>query len=156
MFESAKIVLRSISNCESRNWSNWDRESVSGHPMLLDFAESLGIKVTYTNRKRQDILGMYIWDSDEVELYVTYEPVFYHELAHAIHRRLDINYSESIEEVTCDIVACILFLEYYGIDESKDIGWTISQYGVSKFELKKCELNAMKVINFLRKRMVRH
>ena len=57
-------------------------------PALADVAERLGVAVQYLGRPNVSAYGSYAIDRDEITLFTHNSQTFWHELAHAAHRRV--------------------------------------------------------------------
>ena len=92
---------------------------------LIEVAKYLGIKVEKSNAL--DYLGIYSPRENKIILGSDYEPVFIHELAHAIDVRLDNFISESaFEEVVAEL-SVVALCKYYNIqnDPSASLDYVI-------------------------------
>jgi len=85
-------------------------------PALALMAEKLGISVTYQPLP-PDRYGDYAPSKDRIRLGTHYAKTFYHELAHAIHNRIEgLKGVKSHVETVADFAACVLMAIYEGED----------------------------------------
>lgn len=98
-------------------------------PPLMDVAEKLGIEVNYQPLP-PDRLGDYSPDSDKIRLGTDSPATFFHELAHAAHKRTNGNLKNGQndhQETVAELTAAVL-MELYGYDHSGNAWRYIAGY----------------------------
>lgn len=87
-------------------------------PPLMDVAKKMGLKVEY-DRTVQGEWGSYNPNTDNIRLCTEDEGTFFHELAHAAHKRIDGKLKggqDSEQETIAEFVSCVIAAAY-GIDK---------------------------------------
>lgn len=99
-------------------------------PPLADVAERLGVKVTYLPLA-PDRLGQCKVDGSEIELGTEDASVFFHELAHAVHGRLNGGKlkggQHKDQETVAEFTATVL-MELYGLGDRTGNCWQYIQH----------------------------
>jgi len=133
-----------------------DNDPVPNFP-LIKKAQEMGIKIKM-EKYRMSQLGSYDPEREEIVLNSPEPYVFFHELAHAVHCRLDVfNYQYfPYCEIVADLSAAIL-CKFYGIDMTGYIKGQMIAYLESK-EIRIPDHivgDAVKIVHFLMKRKKR-
>lgn len=93
-------------------------------PPLLDVAARLGIEVSYQPLP-PDRLGDYDPRRDEIRLGTHDAATFFHELAHAAHKRVDgqLKAGQNAEQETIAELTAAVLLELYGLGDHTGSAW---------------------------------
>lgn len=85
--------------------------TVSAPPNLAEVAEKLGVSIRYDWFPDQDALGQYFQNRKEIHLYTDQEDVWWHELAHAAHHKIDDEFdsrSSQEQEIVAEFTAAVI------------------------------------------------
>ena len=102
-----------------------ERESLAPDslPPLANVAEKWGIKVDYVPF-RGDAYGSFSLGAHDIRLATHEESVFFHELAHAAHSKLEHlkGGQDARQETIADFTACVL-MQVYGLKDTSGVTW---------------------------------
>lgn len=117
-------------------------------PALVEVAQALGIPVKYTASDRP-ALGCYRPFSDEIELYSQDEEVWFHELGHAIHKRIGFQ-DYAYDEVVAELTSAVLAMVYSGKDITGNAWKYIKAYAENPLDaVRKAMKDVEKVLDFI-------
>lgn len=117
-------------------------------PALVEVAQALGIPVKYTASDRP-ALGCYRPGTDQIELYSQDEEVWFHELGHAIHKRIGFK-DYNFDEVVAELTSTVLSMVYAGKDITGNAWKYIKAYSDNPIDAVRLAMKDVeKVLDFI-------
>lgn len=145
----APIPVFSLADTEGDPLPEYEPQEL---PPLAEIGQKLGIEITYQPLPA-DRLGDYSPNADKIRLGTHDEAVFFHELAHAAHKRIDGQLKggqDTQQETIAEFTAAVL-MELYGLRDHTGNAWRyIKSYaGDPLTAITKALATVEKVLNLL-------